>query len=107
RFVIPGSKTQLIGGFLDDVRLTPDVRLNAIIVSAPKEAMDLMLALINQLDSPPYARASINIFTLKRADATTTAQAIQQLFLGTGTTGTTGQQQGAFPGQGPGQGQGP
>ncbi|MFO0846804.1 MAG: secretin N-terminal domain-containing protein, partial [Gemmataceae bacterium] len=81
-------------GFLEDIRLTPDVRTNTILVSATPQTVDLILALIRELDVPPAARAEINIFPLKRADAVQMAQMLQNLFLGTGSlpgsTGTTG-----------------
>jgi type II secretion system protein D len=92
-------------GPLEDVFLTPDTRTNSILVSASPKAMELILALIRELDVVPAARAEINVFTLKRADAYAVATTLQQLFLGTGgigsqrpgtvtpvggTTGTTG-----------------
>jgi len=48
-------------------------------------AMDLIVTLIQELDTLPRARAEINIFTLKKADASTIAATLQQLFLGTGS----------------------
>src|SRR5471030_633584 len=50
--------------------------------------MPLILALIRDLDVPPNARSEINIFTLKKSDATQMATMLQQLFLGTGALGT-------------------
>jgi type II secretory pathway component GspD/PulD (secretin) len=95
-------------GWLDDIRLTPYYRTNSIIVSAPAQAVDLLVSLIGELDIPPAARAEINIFPLKKADAATLAATIQQLFLGssslpTGTTGAPGGLPGGVPGlPGPG-----
>src|SRR5262249_21218789 len=65
-------------GLLEDVRLTPDVRTNTIIVSAPAKTVELIQSLIQSLDVPPAARAEINIFTLRRADAVQMANTIQQ-----------------------------
>src|SRR5262249_22054073 len=70
-------------------RLTPDVRTNTIIVSAPAKTVELIQSLIQSLDVPPAARAEINIFTLKRSDAVQMANTIQQLFLGTGSLPTS------------------
>lgn len=81
-------------GILEDISLTADPRTNNLIVSAPEKSIELILSLIRSLDVPPGARAEINIFPLKRADAITLATTLQQLFLGgggaTGATGRTG-----------------
>ena len=61
-----------------------DLRSNSLIIAAPARTMDLILALIKQLDVPAAAQAEINIFTLKKADAVQTATLLQQLFLGGG-----------------------
>ena len=65
---VKGEKI-LKSGILSDVRITPDPRLNILIVSAPAESMDLLAALIRELDSPGFV-AQIKVFTLKNADAT-------------------------------------
>jgi type II secretory pathway component GspD/PulD (secretin) len=88
---ISAIKGRVESGFLEDIRMIADYRTNSIIISAPAKTMDLLLALVEELDVPPAARAEINIFPLKKADATQTANAIQQLFLGTSSlSGTTG-----------------
>ena len=96
-------------GYLDDIRLIGDVRTNSIIVSAPTKAMDLILTLIKELDTLPNSRAEINIFTLKKADASTIAATLQQLFLGTGSGAPAGQAGGGggVPGLPGGQGANP
>jgi general secretion pathway protein D len=75
-------------GPLEDVFLTPDLRTNSIIVSAPEKSMELVLALIRELDMQPTALAEVNIFPLKKADAYAVATTLQQLFLGTGGVGS-------------------
>src|SRR6185369_7926244 len=70
---------------LEDVHINPDVRSNSLIVSAPPETMRLIELLVIDLDVQPAARAEINIFTLKKADATTLGTSLQQLFLGQAT----------------------
>ena len=82
-------------GVLEDVHITPDIRSNSLIVAAPPRTMDLISALINELDVPAAAQAGINIFTLKKADAVQTATLLQQLFTGTGDGPS-----GARPGRG-------
>jgi type II secretion system protein D len=83
-----GMKTYETGK-LNDIHITPDIRTNSIILAAPEESMDFLLTVIQDLDRPPAARAEVNVFTLKRADAATTALILEQLFLGT-TTGAAG-----------------
>ena len=77
-------------GLLEDIHITSDPRTNSLIISAPQKSMELVLALIRELDVPPTARAEIKVFPLKKADATQMATMLQQLFLGTGGVGTTG-----------------
>src|SRR5262249_59918757 len=96
RFLKPGKDGQFESGYLEDVHITPDVRSNSLIISAPKETMELLQEVITALDQPSAARANVNIFTLKKADATLTANMLQQLF---GAAGATGARPGAgFPG---------
>jgi type II secretory pathway component GspD/PulD (secretin) len=77
-------------GLLEDIHITSDPRINALILSAPAKTMDLLLALISDLDVPPPSRATIKVFTLQKSDAATMAATIQALFLGTGGTGAAG-----------------
>jgi type II secretion system protein D len=74
---------------LEDIRINPDIRINALLVSAPSESMELIQALINEMDVPPMAKAEIRVFQLKKTDATQFANMLRTLFLGTTTTGTT------------------
>ena len=86
-------------GVLDDIRITADPRTNNLIVQAPLASMELVLALIRELDIIPNARSEVNVFQLRRADAYQLALTLQQLFQGTGATRpTTG---GAAAGPGP------
>ncbi len=82
-------------GLLEDVHLSSDPRTNAIVIFAPEKTMELLLRLIAELDTPPSARAFVKVYTLKKADATTLANMLQQLFLGTGPAATTGTTTGA------------
>lgn len=79
-------------GMLSDVHITPDARINAIVVSAPSKTMRLVEKLIEELDVPSAISSDVKVFTLKKADATTTATLLQQLFSRT-NTGTGGGQQ--------------
>ncbi|HXG13179.1 MAG TPA: secretin N-terminal domain-containing protein [Gemmataceae bacterium] len=80
-------------GQLEDVFILPDLRTNSLIIAAPEQTMDLVLALVRELDVVPAARAVINVFQLRRADAASILNLLQQLFLGTGV-----QRPGAVPG---------
>jgi type II secretion system protein D len=82
RFVTVDTKGQrrLNSGILTDVRITPDTRANALIVKAPAESMELLEALIKQLDSLPPAEAQIKVFTIVNGDAAALADMLQQLF---------------------------
>jgi type II secretory pathway component GspD/PulD (secretin) len=84
-----GTNKVAESGLLEDIYITSDPRTNRLIVSAPEKTMFLLDKLIFDLDVPPAARAYINVFHMRRADATATATILQQLFLGTGGIGTT------------------
>lgn len=91
----PGGPT-VEAGLLNDVHITADPRSNSLILSATPKTMELLLALIRELDVVSAARATIHVYTLRKADAQQTSALLQNLFLGTGTT--TGGPGGAFAG---------
>ncbi|VTS06166.1 secretin N-terminal domain-containing protein [Tuwongella immobilis] len=97
RFI--GNKgSQIVeSGFLEDVHITPEVRSNTMVVSAPPQTMELILKLIDELDVVSAAKSEINIFQLKKADATLTAALVQQLFAGN-RAGAAGGAAGGFGG---------
>jgi general secretion pathway protein D len=84
RFV-SGNKVA-ISGILEDVRITSDARTNTLIISAPKETMQLLLEVVHDLDQPAKAVSQLHVITLKKLDATTALGMLQQIFLGTTTT---------------------
>ena len=51
RFLVPGKDGTFESGYLEDVHITPDVRSNSLIISAPKKTLDLLQAVITSLDS--------------------------------------------------------
>ena len=67
------QKDTVESGILEDIFITPDIRTNSLIISAPAKTMELLLALIKDLDVAPLYRADIKIFTLHTADATAMA----------------------------------
>ena len=72
-------------GVLEDIHITPDVRTNSLILAAQSKTMELLVALIKELDVPPPGRAAVKVFPLRRTDATTMASMLSQLFFGTST----------------------
>jgi len=68
----------LKSGILSDAEIVPDVHTNTLIVSAPAESMDLLAALIEQLDSPT-AVAQIKVFKIVNGDANSLIQMLRTL----------------------------
>ncbi|HVK16065.1 MAG TPA: secretin N-terminal domain-containing protein, partial [Fimbriiglobus sp.] len=79
RFVGPGGQV-VESGLLEDVHVIADARTNSLVIAAPPPTMRLLEALINELDTTSAAQSFVNVFTLRRADATLTAQLLAQLF---------------------------
>ena len=75
-------------GILADIRLTADARSNTVVVTSPRESMELVLALIARLDRPASSVATIKHFSLKNADAESTRILLDELF-GNETSGNT------------------
>ncbi len=69
----------LKSGVLSDVRITPDTQRNSLIIAAPAESMELLEALIRQLDDAPTAAAQIKVFRVVNGDATALAQMLRAL----------------------------
>jgi len=99
RFVSGKDGKVVESGFLEDVHVYPDSRINALVITAPEKTMKLLEELIKELDTVSAARAFVNVFQLKKSDATATANLIRTLFSGS-TTGAGGQQGGLGGGQG-------
>lgn len=69
----------LKSGVLVDVRITPDPRTNTLLVSAPAESMDLLAALIRQLDDQPAAVAQVKVFRVVNGEATRMVEMLRSL----------------------------
>jgi type II secretion system protein D len=93
-----GAMEPITAGVLEDVHITSIARLNSLLIAAPPKTMELIVALIHDLDIPPAARAEIKVFTLTKADASIMANTLAQLFFGTSAITTTGA--GGLPGGG-------
>ncbi|MDX1965177.1 MAG: secretin N-terminal domain-containing protein [Pirellulales bacterium] len=74
------GKKQLKSGILTDVRIVADGRNNSLLVTAPAESMELIQALIKELDQVPTAEAQIKVFQIENGDATALVTMLQNLF---------------------------
>jgi type II secretion system protein D len=81
-------------GVLSGARIEADPRANALIVTAPAGSMELIAALIEELDRAPTVQAEIKVFTLTSGDAVSLADTLRQLF----ALPTEGDGDGAPPG---------
>ena len=78
---IDGNRESVIrSGILTDIRVTANARTNSLVVTAPEQSMELMAALIKQLDRPTTTVAEIKVFTLANGDAAAMAQLLDTLF---------------------------
>jgi type II secretion system protein D len=99
-FTLDAQGQQLIkSGTLADVRITPEPRTNTIIVSAPPESIELIAALIEQLDQLPATTAQIKVFRIVNGDAARLVEMLQAL-LGTQALLPGGPQLAAAEGEG-------
>ena len=74
-----GQGQQLLrSGILSEVEVTPDIHTNRIIVSGPADSMDLIAALIEQLDTPA-AVSQIKVFRVINGDANSLALMLRGL----------------------------
>ncbi len=65
-------------GMLNDVSITPNARNNTLIVTGPSDAMALIEAFIEQLDTPGD-RAQIKVFRVLNGDATNLVSMLRSL----------------------------
>ncbi len=77
------------------MHVTADARANAVVISSPPENLDLLEAIVHQLDTLPAANAQIKVFTIVNGDATSLSNMLQTLF--TGQANTSVQFNGFFP----------
>lgn len=68
------------GAIRDQVRLTPDLRTNSVMVAAPPPVMDVISAIISDLDSTSAGSRKVEWFRLVNADARAMAQVLKDLF---------------------------
>lgn len=76
-----GSKSRVLrSGLLADIRVLADPRANTLVVTAPKDSLELVEALINQFDQRVTTVAELKVFTLKNADADLMVTLLQSTF---------------------------
>ncbi|MCA9310311.1 MAG: hypothetical protein KDA21_03845 [Phycisphaerales bacterium] len=74
------TETEINFAIREQVTLTPDLRTNALIVSAPPPMMVLIEALVETIDSSQEGDRDIVVFTLENADAENLAEMLRDLF---------------------------
>ncbi len=72
------------------VLITPDPRMNSLIVSGPVDYMGLLEQVISRLDNSSPREAKIRVFTLKHANAAQSAQLLMSMFRMTPAGATAG-----------------
>jgi general secretion pathway protein D len=72
------GQQMLQSGMLDNINITPDSRNNNLIVTGPKQAMELVAAFIRYFDQPGE-RAYLKIFRVINGDATNLIQMLRSL----------------------------
>lgn len=78
-------------GILADIRVTGDNRSNTLVVTAPRESMDLIASLVERLDRQTLNSAEIKHFSLRNADSSSVVTLLNQLFNAQQTQGGGGQ----------------
>ena len=74
------GKELVASALKESVLITPDARMNSLIVSAPIDYMDLLQQIVSQLDSGTPQSAKIKVFQLVNADARQMAELLMTLF---------------------------
>lgn len=75
----------LRSGSLVEVQITPNLRNNTLIVSSPKENLELIEELIRQLDTPA-STSQLKIFKIYNSDASNMVQTLRSLIPGSVAT---------------------
>ena len=75
------------------VSITPDARMNSLIVTGPLDYMPLLQQIVNRLDTQSPQLAKIKVFTLQNADADLMADVLTSVFRLRLTGGQTAAQQ--------------
>lgn len=84
------GKELVTAALKEAVLITPDSRMNSLIVSGPVDYMGLLEQIIERLDQSSPQLAKIKVFALRNADARNTANLLMQLFRMTPATAGAG-----------------
>ncbi len=76
----PFDEMQVSAAIRESISLTPDLRTNTVIVSAPAESIGMIERMIRDLDDSSTGAQSIRIFKLTNADALAMAEVLGELF---------------------------
>ncbi|MCA9280719.1 MAG: hypothetical protein H6812_08515 [Phycisphaeraceae bacterium] len=74
------TETEVSAAIREQVTLTPDLRTNAVVVSAPPPMMIMIETLIDDLDSSAAGARKIRVFELANSDAEQMAELLRDLF---------------------------
>jgi len=74
------GQRRLRSGILTDVRITANPTANTLVVSGPADSMELIEAVIRQIDRPPVAQAQIKVFHIVNGDAAAQRTMLEGLF---------------------------
>jgi general secretion pathway protein D len=78
------------------VTAVADPRIQAVIVTAPKDLMDQIAGMMHDLDVPSPRDQNVYVYHLNNGDPNQVIQVLQNTFGGNNTRSTTGTQQGAL-----------
>lgn len=74
------TEAAIDGAIRDQVRMTPDLRTNSLMVAAPPAVMEVISAIVADLDTTSAGSRKVEWFRLQNADARAMAQVLQDLF---------------------------
>lgn len=74
------TEAQVDGAIREQVTLTPDLRTNSVLIKAPPQVMEVVMAIIDDLDTTSEGARQVKMFTLKNADARQTAELLRAIF---------------------------
>ena len=86
-----GGRDLITAALKESVLITPDPRMNSLIVSGPVDYMGLLEQIITRLDASSPQEAKIKVFPLKNASARAMADILTQMFRMTASATTTSQ----------------
>ena len=95
---INGNGQDIFGGIMFDVRVTADQNSNSLVVTGPETSMELIEALIEQLDTLPAAETQIKVFQIINGDAQTLLDMLENLFNSSNQGAAAGAQAGQTTG---------